>query len=32
MREKKYNEEVIDTLTDWINSHLESAIEHRRYR
>ena len=26
MREKKYNEEVIDTLTDWINSHLDQRL------
>jgi len=26
MREKKYNEEVIDTITDWINNHLDQRL------
>lgn len=26
MREKKYNEEVIDSITDWINSHLDQRL------
>ncbi|RPE01499.1 helix-turn-helix domain-containing protein [Candidatus Pantoea deserta] len=26
MREKKYNEEVIDTITEWIDSHLDQRL------
>lgn len=26
MREKKYNEEVIDTITNWINNHLDHRL------
>lgn len=26
MREKKYNEEVIDTITEWINSNLDRRL------
>ena len=26
MREKKYNEEVIDSVTEWINNHLDQRL------
>ncbi len=26
MRENKYNEEVIDTITDWINNHFDQRL------
>lgn len=26
MRKKKYNEEVIDSITEWINSHLDQRL------
>lgn len=26
MREKKYNEEVIDSVTEWINTHLDQRL------
>ena len=26
MRKKKYNEEVIDTITEWINTHLDQRL------